>query len=269
MQNELYQYLAPTLVDQFRYFDTISSTNDYALEWVDAGAPDYSLVIADEQTKGRGRFDRRWITNPGAALAFSLIIKPSVIEQANITLFSPLCGLAVMEAVRETLNIKAEIKWPNDVLINRKKFAGILAEAAWTGESLRGVVLGIGINITPDSVPPADTQLYPATCLETEAARKIDRYQLLREIILGTQRWRAKIGQAEFFDTWQENLAFKGEMVRIEHSEKPTIIGRVKGINSLGNLVLITEDNNEVRFEIGDVHLRPDTTSLLGENHVR
>ena len=75
-----------------------------------------------------------------------------------------------------------------------------------------------------------------------------------------------QLGQAEFLDAWQENLAFKGEMVRIEHSEKSSIIGIEKGINP-GNLVLITEDNNEVSFEIGDVHLRPGGDLTLGENH--
>ncbi len=260
----LQKCLSQTIVSQLKYYESIGSTNDEALAWIDAEAQDFSLVIADEQTKGRGRFDRHWVTRPGSSLAFTLILKPRANERDMIPLFSPLCGIAVREAVEICLGTAVEIKWPNDVLINRKKFCGILVEASWREGDLAGVVLGIGINISRGSVPPLEFQQFPATSLEDETSRSIDRYEILKNVLLSLEHWRAKLGTSEFMKTWEDHLAFVGEQVRIEHSEKPSIIGKIKGINTQGNLVLVLDDGQEMSFEIGDVHLRPSTSTDLG-----
>src|SRR5512147_1345877 len=99
-----------------RYFDTVGSTNDLAARWADDGAPDLSLVAADEQTAGRGRLGRRWITPPGAALAFSLVLTD--IRQADILRYTALGALAVCDALNLTFSPlpPAQIKWPNDVI---------------------------------------------------------------------------------------------------------------------------------------------------------
>jgi len=267
MNTLLETYLSPTRVRQFKYFESIGSTNDEALAWIHSGAEDFSLVIANEQTKGRGRFDRRWVTHPGSSLAFTLILKPQPHEKEMIPLFSPLCGIAVREAVEKCLGAAVEIKWPNDVLINRKKFCGILVEASWMGSELTGIVMGIGINISRGSVPPSELQQFPATSLENEKSLSIDRFEILQNVLLSLDHWRPKLGSPEFMKTWEDHLAFIGEPVRIEHSEKPSIIGKMKGINSQGNLVLELEDGQEMSFEIGDVHLRPGTSTGSGGLH--
>lgn len=259
--------LARTNVRQYRYFDSIESTNNEALRWAESGAPDFSLVIANEQIKGRGRFDRRWVTRPGTSLAFSLILQPTEREKQNLALFSPLCGIAVFEAVTSFLHLDAEIKWPNDVLYKRKKFCGILVEAVWNGSNLRGIVLGIGINISPDSVPADEDQNFPVTCLETAAGHPVDRYRILQHVLNATDKWRVQIGSPEFMALWAEHLAFKDEWVRIEHSEKSSIIGKVKGIDHLGRLVLADQDGTETSVETGDVHLRPETPDDPGGLH--
>jgi len=92
MKMNLPQALAETRVSEFRYFDSISSTNDEALRWIADGAPDLALVIAEEQTQGRGRFDRRWVTRPETSLAFSLILTSTFTEAHNIPLYAPLGG---------------------------------------------------------------------------------------------------------------------------------------------------------------------------------
>lgn len=265
-QTNLYHYLESTKVDLFKYFESIGSTNDIALEWADQGAPDYSLVVADDQTNGRGRFNRRWITRPGTSLAFSLILKPTAEELEKIALFSPLCGLAVHDAVQIGLNLKPEIKWPNDVLLNRRKFCGILVEAAWTAGQINGIVLGIGINISAGSIPPGNDLLFPAACLEQEAGHKVDRFEILKDVILAIQKWRPFLGEEIFFRTWQDNLAFKGELVQVEGTGKPAIMGILKGVDSQGKLVLVNDNKIEMSFEIGDVHLRPGAHSLPGAN---
>ncbi len=264
---DLYNYLESTRVDTFKHFHTIGSTNDVALDWIDHGAADYSLVVADEQTRGRGRFDRRWISRPGSSLAFSLILRPTPEEMSRIPFFAPLCGLAVREALANSLSLNAEIKWPNDVLVNRRKCCGILVEASWTGGKLAGIVLGIGINVSPQSIPPAENQSFPATCLESETGCAVDRFSILREVILSIPRWRALLGSELFINSWQEHLAFKGETVRLEGSGKPATTGVLKGVDASGNLVLLSLDGTQTKFEVGDVHLRPGALPHSGAEH--
>lgn len=263
-QSQLNQALKNTPVKEFRYFDTIGSTNDEALSWADAGAPDFSLVLADEQTKGRGRFSRHWSTNPGTSLALSLILQPSPSETQKLAMFAPLCGLALRDVLQTTLGLTAEIKWPNDILISSKKTAGILVEASWSGEMVAGLVLGIGINITHRSLPPMNNQLFPATCIEDELGHQVDRLKLLVELLNALAKWRDLLGTDTFMEEWQKHLAFKNKRVRIEDSQKTSIIGIVKGINTSGNLVLILENGFEQDFAVGDVHMRPYETDFVG-----
>lgn len=254
--NVLNEILAGTKVKEFKYFDTIDSTNDEALRWSDSGAADFSLVIADEQTKGRGRLNRHWVTNPASALAFSLILQPTPEERNQLALFASLCGLALRDTLETQFGLNAKIKWPNDVLLDRRKTAGILVEANWSGDQISGIVLGIGVNVTRESVPPDSAQLFPATCIEEHIDHQVDRYTLLQGVLNSISDWRVKLGTPQFFNTWQRHLAFKGELVCIEDSQKASIIGRVKGIDTRGHLVLILDNGSQRDFEVGDVHVR-------------
>lgn len=267
-QNQLTEVLKHTPVAATRAFETIGSTNDEALAWADEGAADFSLVISDEQTKGRGRFDRRWVTRPRSSLAFSLILRPTPDEIDHLSLFAPLCGLAVRDAVNSLFNIDPQIKWPNDILIEHQKCCGILVEANWTNGRPTVVVLGIGINITRDSVPPADGQLFSAACLEDFIKSPVDRFNVLQKVLLEIQKWRTLLAAPSFFEHWTKHLAFLGEQVMIVQSEKQSIIGIEKGIDQHGNLVLLLENNEEIAFEVGDLHLRPLNASTdSGGNH--
>ena len=135
--NSLTSLLSELPVPQIRYFETIGSTNDEALAWIQAGSQDGCLVIADQQTQGRGRLNRRWITHPGAALAFSLILQPTAGEIDRLEFFSPLGALAICQAMEELYGLNPQIKWPNDVLLQGRKIAGILVETAWLGDRLQ------------------------------------------------------------------------------------------------------------------------------------
>ncbi len=243
-------------VGELRAFDTIGSTNDEALAWADAGCPDFSLVIADEQTKGRGRFDRKWVTQPGTSLAFSLILHPTQPEIQHLPLFAPLCGVAIWQALHDRYHVQSQIKWPNDVLIERQKCAGILVEAAWTGSELKGVALGIGINIKPGSIPPSSDQLFPATYIEAATGQPVDRFELLASVLRSMIFWRKALGSQEFIHEWQSHLAFIGEQVAIVKSSKSSIIGIIKGIDPNGHLIITQAGNIDTAVEVGDVHLR-------------
>jgi BirA family transcriptional regulator, biotin operon repressor / biotin---[acetyl-CoA-carboxylase] ligase len=241
----------------FRYFATIGSTNDEALIWSQEGAPDGSLVLADEQTAGKGRHDRKWLTPPGSALAVSLILRPTPMEVDHLQLFSPMGAIAVCNALHKGYSLPAEIKWPNDILIRRRKVCGILAETSWEGQQPQAVILGIGINVAHDSLPPADVLQFPATSIEDEFGQPIPREEILKMVVNTFFEWRKEMAKPEFFQYWQEHLAFQGEPVRIIEDGKTVVYGTQSGILPDGRLEITTENNAKIGISVGDVHLRP------------
>jgi BirA family transcriptional regulator, biotin operon repressor / biotin---[acetyl-CoA-carboxylase] ligase len=250
--------LAGLPVPQVRYFESIGSTNDEALAWSET-APDGCLVIANQQAKGRGRFGRRWVTEPGGSLAFSLILHPSEQEQQVVGLFSALGAMAICHALEKNYGLDAQIKWPNDVLLNRRKTAGILVELRWVGERIESLIIGIGINISSGSVPPPEEVLFPATSVEDAAGMPVDRLDLLRDCLRGIFSWRAEIDQPAFLAAWEKRLAFSGEWVIIQEAVQNTsntISGQIAGLNPMGNLLLKTSSGEVVQIVAGDVHLR-------------
>ncbi len=245
-----------------RYFEQTGSTNDIALAWAAAGAPDLALVYAEEQTAGRGRGIRRWFTPAGAALAFSLVLRPLPGLEPSIPLFSALGALAVCE-VLAAQGLQPQIKWPNDVLLNRRKVCGILAESVWLGEKVESVVLGVGLNIKPEAVPPPDQLNFPATCLEDELpapGRQIqarERAALLAQILQTMLAWRALVATDKFKEALEERLAFRGEMVEIWADGQMINSGRVDGLGQDGSLRLLSPQGQVIIIQFGEVHLRP------------
>jgi len=237
----------------FRYYEQVDSTNDIALNWMEEGGRDISLVVANEQISGRGRSGRSWHTPPDSALALSLLLIPNITEAKNIPLFTGLCALALVDALKELYSLQAEIKWPNDILIKGKKVAGILVETSWEGDRAKGIVLGIGVNILNAAIPKSDDLHFPATSLEESLGQKVDRTKTLHGILTALIKWRKVLGKAEMVAAWNENLAFRGKQVEITHGAKQVIQGELLGVNQDGSLRLDTVES----IHFGDVHLRP------------
>ena len=241
---------------ELRYFETIGSTNDEALAWAAQGAPDLSLVVADEQTSGRGRTGRKWFTPPKTALAFSLILRPGAAERAHPVRTAGLGALALTESLR-AIGLRPQIKWPNDILLNGRKAAGILVESVWTGDTLNASILGMGVNVLAASVPPADQITYPATSIENESGQAVERTRLLSEILAALIRWRSHLGAGEFMQAWEEALAFRGERVQVWAGNDEPLTGSVLGLGEDGSLRLRDEHGNLVTVQFGEIHLRP------------
>ena len=239
----------------FRFFESLGSTNDEALAWASEGASDLSLVLAEEQTNGRGRLRRKWFTPPKTALAFSVILRPAVHEIKNPTHITGLGALALVDAM-QNLGLHAQIKWPNDVLLNRKKAAGILVEATWMGNIPDAFILGMGINVLIPSVPSNDRVLFPATSIETEARQTIDRVKILHDVLSSLIAWRTKIGRREFIQAWNDALAFRGEEIQLLKDNEAPLKGELLGLEADGSLRLKT-NNNSLTVQIGEIHLRP------------
>lgn len=247
--------LAGLPVPEVHYFQSIGSTNDFALQLAEQGAPDGTLVAANEQTAGRGRLERRWVTRPGGALAFTLVLRPTPQERTVLGLFAPLCGLAVALAL-EGIGLEAEIKWPNDVLLGRKKTCGVLMESHWQGERLTALAAGIGVNIATSSVPSRQEVLFPATCMEEALGHPADREALLVDILAQFFYWRPLLESPRFLQAWETRLAFQGEWVTI-HLPEQEINGVILGVAANGSLRLRLADNTEYKVQAGDVRLRP------------
>ena len=252
-QHSLKKSLFPLPIGDIHYFESIGSTNDEALAWAAKGASDLSLVIADEQTAGRGRLNRKWFTPRGTALAFSLILHPS--SPSHLSRTVGLAALAIADACL-IRGLTPRIKWPNDILLNGKKVAGILIETVWSGEDMDSLIIGMGLNVYKESVPPEDLQ-FPATSIEDELGQYPDREKLLKDILSSFMVRRTQIGTDYFMKSWEDLLAFRGKQVQITANEGDPLTGELIGLESDGSLRLRTEHGETITVRFGDVSLRP------------
>lgn len=244
-----------------RYYDQLGSTNDVAAQWAKVGCPHLALVVADEQTAGRGRMSRHWFTPPGTALAFSLVLRPSELqlEGEAVARISGLGGLAICEVLNKDLptTIPAQIKWPNDVIVARRKLAGVLVETQWQANDLQAVILGIGINVAPDSVPRHGELRFPATCIQTVLERPVDRWDFLYEVLNQILRLMPSLTSQEFTIAWQRNLAFQNELVLAYLDDQSPLEGQLTGLNQDGSLRFRTLTGEEMTLQFGEIMLRP------------
>lgn len=255
-QQELAQLLSDLPLGDVKHFDSIGSTNDEALAWASKDAKDLSLVVAEEQTMGRGRYDRPWITPHATALAFSLILRPSAQERSHLSRIVGLTALALTDSFQK-LGLRPEIKWPNDILLNSRKVAGVLIELVWSGDEVACIVVGVGVNILKGAVPSTDILRFPSTSLETALEVAPDRYAVLRDILSAFIERRPLIGTDTLMNDWGKLLAYRGRQVRVEMGGDQTVQGNLLGLGSDGSLRIRTEDGKSVTVRFGDVRLRP------------
>lgn len=271
-QSSVESFLSPLNLPAVRYFQTIGSTNDEAWRWVDDAAPHTALVVADEQTAGRGRFQRRWITARGSGLAISLILRSPPFDPNQVHYLTGLGGLAVSQALRVKFGLPAQVKWPNDILLAQRKTAGILVESRWEGDNLSAAVIGIGINIASESIdpmilPPAGLN-FPVTCVEDELGHSVDRLELLYAILEQLTSWLPRLASPGFMQGWDDSLAYKDQWVELSLDNpapsslqadvsRQVYTGKVIGLTMDGALLLRTGSGEMVSVQVGELHLRP------------
>lgn len=166
-------------------------------------APEGLLVVADEQTAGRGRRGRVWASPAGAGLYFSALLRPPR-QPSAMALLTLAMGVGVAEGVAAATGLRTELKWPNDVLVGRRKLAGILAEGVAVGTPAQAVVLGVGLNILSSAYPPDVAKR--ATSLEDELGRPVDRGEVLAQVLVALARWYRVLCEArydEVLDAWR------------------------------------------------------------------
>lgn len=252
----LKQALAGLRFGGLRYFDSIGSTNDEALAWAADNAPDLALVVADEQNSGRGRLNRKWLTPPGSAIAASLILRPEDDLRPHLSRVVGLAALAIAETLGG-LNLSAQIKWPNDILLGGKKVAGILIENVWTGERLDALVIGMGINVRKRAVPPAEFLTFPATSIEDELKTSPPaRAEILSKLLGRLIELRPRVGSDEFLEAWESGLAFRGRQVQVLSGAESPMLGEALGLAADGSLRMKNARGEIVAVRFGDVSLR-------------
>ncbi|MFO8035784.1 MAG: biotin--[acetyl-CoA-carboxylase] ligase [Anaerolineales bacterium] len=241
------------------YYDRVGSTNDMAQEIAAGGGPDLTLVVADEQLRGRGRQGRSWYTPRGAGLAFSVILLPDsgIIHAGDLSRVNGLGALSVAKALRDGFSIPAEIKWPNDVLVEGRKVCGVLVESHWKGDRLKNVILGIGINVDPASIPKGMELRFPAASLVQVSGRELERPLLLRWVLKKLVAWYPRISSDAFLAAWEEMLAFRGQRVALSLHGKVIAEGKIAGLGPDGALRLEKRSGKVEGFRVGEIQLRP------------
>jgi len=253
---------------EIRWFDEVDSTNTYVADLARHGAPEGLVAVADHQTAGRGRLDRRWESPAGANLLASVLLRP-VLAESEIHLCTSAVALAAADACSVVAGIEPVVKWPNDLLAGpgEAKLAGVLAETEFSGATLTAVVVGIGINVSwPGPAGVGGTSLDDQRALRaaSEPAPSptpppVDRRQLLDEMLAGLARRRPRLdhedGRRRLADELRERCATLGQTVRVVLAGEE-FIGRASAIDDAGCLVVETDTGTRT-VSTGDVvHVR-------------
>lgn len=236
------------------FFQNLGSTMDEADRHGAAGVVDGTVVVAETQKASRGRFGRTWVSQPGN-LYFSVVFYPTLMA---LPLLSPLAGVAVVRAIAKTTSLRPRIKWPNDVLIDGKKVAGILVESVISGEEVRYAVLGIGVNVALDPAELGELST-TATSLNATTEREVPREDLLRRLLQELDGLYLALRKGESpIEEWRGLLDSLGCRITASGGrESPAGIveGITEGVDELGNLQLRLDDGRLITLTTGDVTL--------------
>ncbi len=239
-------------------FEEVGSTNEIAFELARNGAPEGTVVIADSQTKGKGRLSRKWISPPGVNLYMSAIFRPAIVakEAPFITLVA---SIAVAEAVKNA-GADAIIKWPNDVLVNGKKVAGVLTQMQTVGDRVDFVVVGVGVNInmTGEMMEQEMGDVARiATSLREALGREVDRVRFSADLINELEIWYTRFlseGKSSIIREWTERWGAVNRRVQVRYNDSQ-VEGIALGLDGNGYLLVKKDDGATERIIAGDVLL--------------
>jgi BirA family biotin operon repressor/biotin-[acetyl-CoA-carboxylase] ligase len=253
-KDELSQGLTTEIVGKKIFvFDSIDSTNACARALGDAGTAEGTVVIADFQTNGRGRLGRSWQAEPNSSLLFSVLLRPPIsIETSGLlTLYA---SVAIARATERTIGQPVECKWPNDLLLGGKKFCGILLENSFQQGGLSYAVVGAGVNVSQQSVPPELSER--ATSLAIATGKMIDRKLLFHSILseMDALYQQARKGDFAYITSeWTRRCSIFGKSVTVQQHDR-IISGTALRLNEDAGLVIRTQEGPETVYA-GDVTL--------------
>lgn len=236
----------------FIYVDEVDSTNSLLLngkEFTQNG----TVVLAEHQTKGRGRKNREWYSNSGQNLTFSILINENI-NPKLINILSLGSAVVVAQSIENLFQLNVEVKWPNDVLINRKKVCGILTESTSKGNVINKIVVGIGINVNQPNFP-GKFEIAP-TSIRKEFKSEVSRERLLSELLNNFEEMFKEASEKpkNVLNDWRSRCKMIGEKIKVVEDDK-TKFGVFDDIDDDGFLILKIGDKKE-KIHFGDVSLR-------------
>jgi len=233
----------------------INSTMEACNRLAILGEPNGTIVSANYQQSGRGRFKRKWVSPSGDNIQMSVLLRPNQQELKYLNIFA---SMAVLATCEQTLGVDGSIKWPNDVQINGKKIAGILTETVLEGEKVVSCVIGIGLNVNLDVKTQAEIE-ETATSLKCEKGRYISRSVILKELIKQLDFYYSQISDGRSLtQRWSDKLSTIGKRVTLSFGKNPNgniLVGLAESISDDGGLIIRQEDGSLFTANAGEVTL--------------
>lgn len=248
------RFASARLGNSVHYFPELDSTNRFAIKLAAEGAGEGAVVLAERQTQGKGRLGRSWFSPADLNLYLSVILKPRLAptEAPQLTLMS---AVALADAVQSFLGYAPAIKWPNDVLVEGRKLAGILTESSVDRDRLHFVVVGIGVNLNLTAELLPDELRAIATSLRILNQKPVDRTAFAGELIQSLDRCYGELERRGFSyiaERWESFFELKGRRVKVEMGDRQ-VSGTAKGIDRDGALVIEQSGGALERVIAGDV----------------
>ena len=239
---------------RYVYTSETGSTNDDALKLAADGAPHGTLVVANKQTRARGRNNRSWEAPPNGGIYVSLILRPNRPLQ-DATLLGIVTAVAAVQAIKHTARTKAQIKWPNDILLHQRKIAGILTETDIQPDGTYAVIIGLGINVnTPYTALPSRV-IFPASSMQHELGKATSRTLLLAAWLESMEQhyqlWQDG-NTTEIIAAWHKHAYGIGKTISIQQGDQNTT-GILQGMAEDGSLILKGNTGEIIRIISGDV----------------
>lgn len=233
------------------YYPSLTSTMEIARKQALMKTPEGTIIITEQQTAGKGRLKRFWIS-PEGNIAFSIVLYPTKKYLHSLTIMA---SLAVLHSIEKTTGVKCQLKWPNDVLINGKKVSGILLESRAKPESVDYAIIGIGINVNMKVTDYPEIARI-ATSLSDELGKEVSRTILLCNIFVEMEKLYLEIQSGQsLLEEWRKQLITLGRDVRVTSGED-IIEGIAESVDEDGSLLLHCQDGRLLKFMAGDVTLR-------------
>jgi BirA family biotin operon repressor/biotin-[acetyl-CoA-carboxylase] ligase len=235
-------------------YDAVDSTQTAAAGLIADGTPHRTVIVAERQTAGYGRKGDVWRDLPGACLLMTIVVRPC--GPIAVPRYAMIAALASVEAIGAAAGLAAALKWPNDVLLNGRKVAGILGDATWKGARLEALRLGVGINVTGDRAAFLARDLPGATSCAAEAGHMIDRESVLAAWLATFARTEDRFvagHDAEIFAAWRAALATIGRRVVAVRADGRAVTGVATGVTDDGDLTVSTESGEHEQLCATDI----------------
>lgn len=237
-------------------YDEVTSTNTVAKQLADEGKEEGTLIVSDKQIQGKGRRGRYWESPKGSGIFMTVILKPKM-KPVYASMLTLVAALALNDAITDLTGLEAKIKWPNDVVVNKKKVAGILTELSAEVDYINHIVVGIGVNVSMKDFP--EELKDKATSLLLESGKSIGRAQLIAKTMeyleCYYERFLKTHDLSELKETYSKVLINKDQVVRIL-TEDDSYTGVARGITDEGHLIVEKDNHERVEVYSGEVSVR-------------